>query len=96
MVRDFNDNFKEFLNSLMGDNLDALRSDNDSFMELEDYEMACYDAAKVILDAMPPEKKATLEAFLEASVKVHGQRAEFLYQQGLKDAVRFLEFFEVF
>lgn len=34
MVRDFNDNFKEFLNSLMGDNLDALRSDNDSFMEL--------------------------------------------------------------
>lgn len=95
MVRDFNDNLKEFLDSLMSDNLEILRSDNYSFVEMEDYEKEAYDAAEEILNAMPAEKKTIMEAFLEASIKVQGQKAEFLYQQGMKDAVRFLKFFEV-
>lgn len=95
MVRDFNNNLKEFLDNLMSDELELLRSENYSFLELEESEKECYDAAEEILGAMPAEKKATMEAFLEASIKVHGQKAEFLYQQGMKDAVRFLKFFEV-
>lgn len=95
MVRDFNDNLREFLDSLMSDNLEILRSDNYSFAEMEDYEKEAYDAAEEILNDMPAEKKATMEAYLEASIKVQGQKAMFLYYQGIKDAVRFLKFFEV-
>lgn len=93
MVRDFDNYFKEFLDNLMSDEL--LRSDNYAYLELEEGEKECYDAAEEVLNSLSAEKKATLEAFLEASIKVHGQRAEFLYQQGMKDVVRFLKFFEV-
>lgn len=95
MIRDFNENFREFLDSLMSNNLEALRSDNYSFYELEQYEKQCYDAAEQVLNGLPAEKKAAIEAFLEASGKIHGQKSEFLYHQGIKDTVSFLKFFKV-
>lgn len=68
----------------MSDNLEILRSDNYSFAEMEDYEKELYDAAEEIMNVMSAEKKATMEAFLEASIKVQGQKQSFCIFKALR------------
>ncbi len=70
MVRDFNNNFKEYLGSLMNEAMNELRSDNYSFMELEEHERKLYEATEKMIKQLPETDRNVIEDFLETSGQV--------------------------